>query len=269
MTLPTKAAALTIMVAALTACGQQDPEPAAPTPDVTCAKEHGMKLGVPFVRVCAPSRDDAVWVAAAPLPCSAGEHETMTCPFATPLMVSPESPTMAARRVMVTDAVSAHRTCAMRFGGRLPTPDERRELRRTQGLAAVVASALEGGVVRLDELDEWTAVGACDNPSAPGPDCRYERFPGGSAADFSWASMLRCDAAAATRGDEATTALGGSCAPNAPCVVQSPWMSSASAESRAHRLDCAAPPAAPEHPAARADVAAFRCILPRAALTPE
>ena len=236
----------------------------------TCAETRGDKLGVPFVRVCRPLSPDAWWVAATPLPCSDGAHELLECPTATSLMVEPATgPALSPRSALVTDAVSAYRTCAMRFGGRLPTAGERRHLATTQGLAAFVATAAADGTTQLAPLDEWTADGDCGNPSKPGADCRFARFPGARAATRDWGAMLRCEASVAPTEASLADAVGldGSCRAGAPCLVRSPWFLSVDAPLRLHAIQCTPLAATPPHPAPRADVAAFRCVLPEAAVT--
>lgn len=261
-------------------CGAEKPSPAvgadaAATAEAgtagACSTERGVKVGVTFVHICAPLAPDAVWIAATPLPCSAGEHETLECPLTTSLLVAPAVPLagLSPASALRTDAVSAYRTCQMRFGGRLPTPAERDELRRLQGMTAVVATAEADGRVRFDEVDEWTASGDCGNPSRPGPDCRFERSPGTPAPPVEWSALRRCVAEPArAAGDAAAVAIGERCPADGPCLVRSPWFPRADAIPLAHALSCAAPAAATPHPERRPDVAAFRCVLPRGALTP-
>jgi len=250
------------------------PDASAPDPGkpgAACSTERGHKVGVPFIRICQPLAPDAVWIAAMPHHCSPGDHGTLECPMTTSLLVEPDVPLslIPPNTALLTDATTAHRTCTMRFGGRLPTPAERRELRRTQGLFAVIATAETDGRIRLDELDEWTQSGDCGNPSKPGADCRFERSPGAGAPAIDWPALRRCQARAArpARLDPAI-APGGRCPADGACLLRSPWFPKADAEPLAHELACAPLDAALEHPEPRPDVAAFRCVLPRGALTP-
>lgn len=251
--------------------GIADTAVAATDDGEACPTESGQKLGVPFVRICAPLSADAVWIAATPLPCSAGDHETLECPIATSLLVAPNVPTdlLAPRTALLTDGFAAHRLCAMRFGGRLPTPEERRELRRQQGMSSVRATAEADGTIRIDELDEWTASGDCGNPSLPGSDCRFERFPGAAAPAIDWAAMQRCEASAPRQADGAVVSIGGRCPAGVECLLQSPWFLKADSAPLTHALACAPLERPLQHPAPRADVAAFRCVLPRGALAPD
>lgn len=276
------ASSLSVVITALLglgACGPDKPPPEAPLQDAesamtdrsVCSTERASKVGITFVHICAPLAPDAFWIAATPLHCSPGEHATLECPLATSLLVEPDVPLTLLPPVtaLLTDAVTAHRTCAMRFGGRLPTPAERRELRRTQGLTALIATAETDGRVRLDELDEWTASGDCDNPSKPGAGCRFERFPGAAAPPIEWPAMRRCVARAARPGRlEPAISIGGHCPVDGACRVRSPWFPTPEAEPLVHELACAPLTDPLPHPEPRPDVAAFRCVLPRGALTP-
>lgn len=238
---------------------------------LTPGPDYGEKLGVPFVRIGAPSGPDAYWVAAAPLPCSAGEHDEVECPLTTSILDEPRGrPPLGVRTALVTDAVSAYRTCALRFGGRLPTPDERRELARTQGLVTILASTTSSGALLVDAIDEWTAEGDdCGNPSKPGGGCRFGRFPAGGAGPDVWASMQACEStpAPAPGPDDDVIPIGGTCAHPTECFVRSPWFPGLEATPRFHRLRCRPLGTPPPRPPARPDVAAFRCILPASALT--
>lgn len=270
---PTRSSAVAFVVLALlSGCGDDEltgvviARPAAGSP---CPSEHGEKLGVPFVRVCGGG-GDAYWIGAALLPCSAGEHETVECPIATPLVADPPLPVaMRPRAVMLVEMAVAYRTCALRFGGRLPTTDELDRARRVQGLATLVASDTADGATRLADLREWTADGTCTNPSLPGPTCIFARHPpAGGSASFDWATLRSCTVTPADPEARGLLALGDTCRHGgADCMLASPLVSPGAAP-RALVVHCASLEAPSVHPAARPDVAGARCVLPRDALTP-
>jgi hypothetical protein len=194
-----------------------------------CAPRSGERLGVRFVEVCAshtsafadadahaPEALPAVWIAATPLPCSAGRHETVGCDTVTALEASPaagrgKNEPLAA---LVVEAELAHRICTLRFGGRLPTPLEREQARRLLGLASLRVRA-DAGAARLhfDDLPEWVAEGDCAaEPARAGPSCRIRPFPPVTA----WPSdaegeRLACVAEPAGP-DAGAVAIGGACA---------------------------------------------------------
>jgi hypothetical protein len=166
-------------------------EPSTPP----CVPRVGEKLGVRFVEVCASHTAafgdaeahaeealPAFWLAATPLPCSAGGHETVACEPVTALEASPLEGKGKNRPLdaLVVDAAVAHRTCTLRFGGRLPTPLEREQARRVLGLASLRVREVPGpfAALRLDDLPEWVAEGDCAaTPAKPGPGCRITPFP--------------------------------------------------------------------------------------------
>lgn len=237
-------------------------------PEAPCPTELAEKLGIPFVRVCGEASEDAYWIAASPLHCSAGEHETLECPLVTPWISEPEltPERRAPRRVLRVPANEAHRTCAMRFGGRLPTPEELRTARSRQGLATLVASEEAGGL-RLGELEEWTAHGDCGNPSLPGPRCLFERRPATSdSTRFTWETLRACELGRAQVASSPREALGSLCpGANDVCFFRSPHEPHPDSPPEFLAARCAAPEAPLTHPAPRPDVAAFRCVLPKAA----
>ena len=259
-------------------------------PPAPCAPRIAEKLGVRFVEVCAvntadfpdaPAHDEgalpAFWIAAVPLPCTAGEHETVECETVTALEASPLASRHKNRPVeaMLVDAVTAHRTCTLRFGGRLPTPLEREQARHVLGLASLLVRDGPDPARRiwLDDLPEWVAEGDClTSPSKPGPGCRIAQFPPVMSRPLREGdSRLACGARPA--GLEAPVVpIGAACAERpAQGGVRSPDCAVAfpgGAPDARFELACRAAPldarAAAAHP--RAEHAAFRCVVLQLAL---
>jgi hypothetical protein len=250
-----------------------------------CVPRVGEKLGVRFVEVCASHTarfgdaeahaDEALpafRIAATPLPCSAGQHETVACEPVTSLEVSPV-PGKGKNRfldALVVDATVAHRTCTLRFGGRLPTPLEREQARRVLGLVSLRVREVPGpfAQVRLDDLPEWVAEGDCaKTPAKPGPGCRITPFPPVDARPRAADDvLLACIAEPA--GPYATGVPIGSECLERPLEgdLRSPGCALRMPDSDARfELGCVAV----ERPAAQRpapDQAAFRCVLPEHAL---
>lgn len=270
--------ALALWLAAA-AAGAQAPE--APP----CVPRVGEKLGVRFVEVCASHTAafgdaeahaeealPAFWIAATPLPCSAGEHETGACEPVTALEVSPREGKGKNRPLdaLVVDAVVAHRACTLRFGGRLPTPLEREQARRVLGLASLRVREVPGpfAKLRLDDLPEWVAEGDCAaTPAKPGPGCRITPFPPVEARPRAADDvLLACVAEPA--GPHATGVPIGSECVERPSEggVRSPACALSVPDGKAlFVLGCEAV----ERPSAQRpapDQAAFRCVLPERAL---
>jgi len=258
--------------------------------DTPCTPRVGEKLGLRFVEVCASSsaavlgvapEDDrplpAFWIAAAPIPCSAGAHETLDCPTVTALEASPvpsrfkNQPVQAA----VIDAQTAHRLCTLRFGGRLPTAAEREQARHVLGLVSLAVSELPEprGSIALDELPEWTADGDCaSSPSTLAAGCRVSQLPPILSRHRPENDrLLSCEATTADPSLERVP-VGGAC-PGAArdgerirpsCAVRVPHPGF----DTTFALLCRRPPAAPRGTVAGpapAD-AAFRCVLPEHAI---
>jgi hypothetical protein len=249
----------------------------APDPDVTavsallagatdCAPELRHTHGVAFVRLC-PSRD--LWISATPVGCSAGEHATVRCPVATPLLAEPER-SFEPRAVAVVERESAHRLCAYGFGGRLPSRDERRRARLAQGMATLLASDTSRDGLFLGEVPEWTEDGACSDPAGPGPGCAVDKHPSwfrrGDA--IPWDSLRACEATllVGSPGLAAGIALGDHCA-DGDCTLRSPL--AARPGHPRPLLDLVCKPAGlggKPHPKGEADVAAVRCVVPASVL---
>jgi hypothetical protein len=95
----------------------------------------------------------------------------------------------------VIDAAFAHRTCMLRFGGRLPTAIERAQAHDALGLETVVVT--EGSDHRdFRRLAEWVTERPCLDPSTLGA-CTPEAFPTGASAVVDWAQLRSCDASPA------------------------------------------------------------------------
>lgn len=255
-----------------------------------CAPRIGEKLGVPFVEVCAsrasevlgedPGRDrvlPSLWIAAVPLACAGGRHEALDCPTVTALEASPVGSRFRNRplRAAVVDAATAHRLCTLRFGGRLPTPEEREQARHVLGLVSLLVreDGARGDRVLFDELPEWVAASECAAmPSSLAPDCRVSLSPPviprprrrGDA-------LLACDAELADFGAEPSVPIGGGCEAEllanarrprcAPLVPHAAYPARFTLRCRAALLepgDAARQPSASE--------AAFRCVVPESAL---
>lgn len=271
-----KLAALVVCVVAVAggAVRAQSPERKPCTPRV------GEKLGVRFVEVCAsdtaefadaeahePQALPPFWIAAVPIPCSLGGHDTMACEPVTALEASPV-PGRGKNRALdalVVDATTAHRVCTLRFGGRLPTPLEREQARQGLGLASLRVREAPGdyAVLWLDDLPEWVAEGDCAAaPAQPGPGCRITQFPPIAARPRRPGERLLACIAEPARAGAQRTAIGGECnerpaeggvrSPN--CAVGVPGVAIA------FELGCeeeARSAAADPRP----DQAAFRCVV--------
>jgi hypothetical protein len=247
-----------------------------------CVPRIGEKLGVPFVEVCAthtsafadasahtPAALPAFWIAATPLPCSAGAHETVACEPVTALEASPRAHPGRNESLgaLMISAEVAHRTCALRFGGRLPTPLEQEQARRVLGLASLRVRE-EGNRLHVDDLPEWVAEGDCiASPSKPGPGCRIRMSPPISWQPRSEADVLLVCAAEPAAAGTATVRTGATCDQVADddgtrrpdCAVQV-----ADSDAR-FALRCHTPERKrAQHPAP--DAAAFRCVLAEQAL---
>jgi hypothetical protein len=148
--------------ALLAALVRAEPAPAGSS----CRPEATEHRGARFVKVC----EAGFFISAAPLACTAGESKD--CDPVTALETSPLDGAGKNRHVdaRVTDAKTAARLCETRFGGRLPTREEREQARRTLGLVSLQVREESGPFarLRLDEMPEWVAEGE-----------RTGRFPAG------------------------------------------------------------------------------------------
>lgn len=248
-----------------------------------CARRTGEKLGVPFVQVCAgdlgvPNVAFApFWISAVPVGCSAGEHETVSCPdvlaIAHPARGDSQPPGAVPRRIAaVIDAEVAHRICTMRFAGRLPTREERARAADALGLATVVVVA--GGEApssfAFRPLSEWVTETACDTPSLLEPRCRPGAFPAGSAPELPWPRLASCEARPRSAEGAVAVYPGGTCPAPAwdwasetlPCALRAPVGPALPAPTTVLSVSCRKPAEGARHPAPAAGIAAFRCVLP-------
>jgi hypothetical protein len=273
--------ALTLLVALGAVLGAARAAEADPVP---CVPRVGEKLGVRFVEVCASTtaafgdaaaHDEAAlpafWIAATPLPCSAGSHETVACETATALEGSPLAGKGKNRPLaaLAVEAAVAHRTCALRFGGRLPTPLEREHARRTLGLASLRVREVPGPFAKLwlDDLPEWVEEGDCAaSPSAPGPGCRVTPFPPVEARPRAPGDVLLACVAEPADPRARGIPLGGECIERpSEHGVRSPDCALFVPDSDARfELLCAAAELGARAPTP--EQAAFRCVLPESAL---
>jgi hypothetical protein len=283
------------MVIVVTACDRPPPRVDVVKDDIAmtttdgpappCLPALAEKIGVPFIRVCPRATIDSsastrsFWISAIPLGCSAGEHGTLACPPVTSLLQPPrELPDFKApspRLAAVVDAYTAHKTCTMRFAGRLPTRAERAQARAALGLASVVVSEPGAGRARrIREISEWVTARPCGQPTALGPECKEDRYPTGSISAVSWSMLARCSAHPVASSSFPPIELGGECAATRdagaawtlPCFVRGlafATIGGAPSTATGFELSCEPPNEAAEHPSqARPDLAAFRCVLP-------
>lgn len=244
-----------------------------------CAWRTGEKLGVGFAEICtAPSAPKGLlewspaevapfWMSAAPLPCSRGSRGTFDCPVATSILTarSRAKDALRPRSVTLVDGKTAYGVCGMRFGGRLPTRAER-ELARYAASVTTLVSIKEPGEAepRIGELPEWTQVGECTNPSQPDEGCRLVIYPPVLTWERGEQRVLQ-----ACRASFAPAWLGTAVQPGAPCVGGTCTVRILPAlRPEAFQLTCRpsriAAKEAPAEP--RAEVAAFRCVVPESAL---
>lgn len=187
----------------LSACREPSAPAKAPPAPVAQPLPHGQsplpqKLGLQFLPM--EEEDGGLqWLASSPIRCSAGEHDLVRCLTITPLAsdgrLQPDGG-IASVGVVAADADTAHRLCAQRFGGRLPTPAQRARLGALHGLSSllVVQTSSPAERFRYLELPEWTEEGSCDNPVRPGEGCAVTLFPSDSAAEAMRAGELSCTA---------------------------------------------------------------------------
>jgi hypothetical protein len=256
-----------------------------------CDRRTTERLGIPFVKVCpqdlgsAGATFEPFWIAAAPLGCSAGEHETLRCPNVValehPAVEESRAPrALHARLAAVIDPNVAQSVCYMRFAGRLPTREERARAEAAMGLASVMvvqAGALgDAAPAHFDfvTLSEWVTDAPCETPNAG--KCAPAQFPSGPRAPIPWGSIATCDATPlAPDAGAVLLGVGESCpaagfgwaqggASTLPCAVRSV---SARPAVLGFSLSCRAPPPGARHPDDDiATAAAFRCVVPEVAI---
>lgn len=219
-----------------------------------CSNETRERGGTRFVRLC-PSRD--LWIATVPLACSPGEHASVRCPTATPLLFVPDL-RVGARAVAVVEREVAHRVCAYAFGGRLPTRAERQRARTVRGMATLLASDTTREGTFLGEVPEWTEDGECSSPTRPSPACLGDKHPTwfrrGDA--IAWNALRRCEVEEVAPWSAVDVRLGEHC-PGDKCILHAPMPLGRAARAS---LRCT-PSVSAIHPDGVADVAAIRCVV--------
>ncbi|MCC6215695.1 MAG: hypothetical protein IT376_12595 [Polyangiaceae bacterium] len=277
--------------AALAGCRGAERVEAGPAPSASAGPAHTAadcdprvteKLGVPFSKLCSPDLPGLgvdfapFWIAAQPLSCSAGEHETIRCPDVTPLNQPAPGETRAplpapSTLAAVVEANLAQSWCYMRFAGRLPTREERVRAELALGLTAVTVTHSGSDPLHfgLGRIAEWVTEEPCDAPTVS--KCRVGMHPSGERSAIPWDGLVAC-AATPLVADAGLplVALGESCpAPGLelgvgpsrlPCGIRS-------AAERAllpgFALDCRAVPPGGRHPPDEpATTAAVRCVMP-------
>ena len=251
-----------------------------------CARRTTERIGIPFVKVCPQDLGfpgaafEPFWIAAAPLGCSAGEHETLQCPsviaLAHPAAGDSRAPSpLHGRLAAVVEADVAQSVCYMRFAGRLPTRAERSRAETAMGLASVVV-AQRGTPPHFEffGLSEWVTDSACETPTVDR--CTPAYHPAGPREPIPWGAIASCDASPLspeTRAGAVLLGLGESCpapdfawGPGAtllPCALRSPAPRPSTV---GFTLSCKAPERAPHANAPVTTTAAFRCVVPEVAL---
>lgn len=255
--------------------------PSATANAPSCTPRTAEKLGFPFVRICPPGRP-GFWINAAPMGCSAGEHDTIHCPWVTavahPIGANP-APLRSAMAAVV-DKESASRLCYFRMGGHLASRDERTAARAVMGLATVLVteSESETGRFRFDEVPEWVfeeSGDACEN-GLPAETCHFGWYPTSARSPaIPWDAVRECDArfVAQQPGGVARSRIGEACpsSPLAfdggdraalPCALASPSDGSPAA----FLLACSGPHPRVHPKTEDKDTAAYRCVIPESAL---
>lgn len=267
-------ATATATAIAIVGCDAPSPE-RAPTPaPAPCERAYGDKLGVPFVRVC-PVFDGAVsasfWIAAAPIGCTAGEHETIQCPPIVALGPLRRGATgIEPRTAQLINAEQAHRTCTLRFGGRLPTVAERAQATDAVGLATLLVTDDDAPnpTRHLDAIPEWTTAAPCLSPSTLAATCTAMQFPSDVTAIVAWQRARACRATPTQTDGVLVIGPQESCPVKPPpggppCAVMASKMATT-----AFALDCRPLRDAERiHPETTVELAAFRCVVPEGALT--
>jgi hypothetical protein len=213
-----------------------------------CEAREIERAGVRFLSVCPAGFS----LSAAPVTCAAGEAP---CEPVTPLEASAFASPAKNHSVeaLLTDAASAARICAQRYGGRLPTPLEREAARLAFGLASLRVREEPGEFerLRLHAQPEWVSENghASHYPSVATPP-----LPGGDV-------LLACVAEPAMPRAHAVP-IGESCLQRpVEAGVRSPDCAVVVPGTHA-RFELGCDPERTVRSHARADAAAFRCLLP-------
>jgi len=232
----------------------------------------GEKLGVPFVRVCPADLPGVItapfWIAAAPVGCSGGEHGTVACPPVIALEAGRD--VLESRTAQQIEAAHAHRTCALRFGGRLPTTTERAQAEEALGLGTVLVTQAADRSLRLRSLAEWTTATPCTDPSTVSVACRPSTYPASATREIAWAELRSCRAIAAQAQGALVVEPDEECPPAnvtlPPCLLG--IRATGTTPDRAFAITCRALAAdETRHPETPSDrLAAFRCVVPEGTL---
>jgi hypothetical protein len=225
-----------------------------------CSGSAMEKLGVRFVRLCESDRVDGGWIATTPLSCSRGAHGTIPCPIATPIVRDGRAVSAVPGSYMLSDAETAHRVCAMRFGGRLATAAELRELRARLDAAVVMAHRSNEGAIAFDELPEWVGEGTCSHPTLPEADCKFEMKPATRLVrTLPWRTLHACELEPEASGN-APAWLGRTCSEVSDCRVARTWRGGAGRD--VWRARCRPQDIEGDYPMVDREVALVRCVVP-------
>ena len=264
-----------LVVLLTTACDRPEPPGARSPPisDVACKRAWGEKLGVPFVRLCPADLPGVIttpmWIAAAPIGCTGGEHETVPCPDVVVLGPTAEPGSRSARTVQLIAAAHAHRTCSLRFGGRLASAAERAQaLAAADLLVVAVTAAPDNGATGLvtHPIPEWVTPQPCTSPAMVEAACAPTTFPSGASLALPWSRLVQCEAAPVSAAGALRIRPGEACPPpvpdGPPCLLTGERPGA-----EALRLTCQAAPSPELALAATTEPrAAFRCVVPEATL---
>ncbi len=260
-------------------------EPPTEQTNAGCRLRVAEKLGVRFVELCDPEGQTSLWISAAPMPCSEGQHETLECPKVVLLSRLPGMEPLISRNVAMVDAITAHRLCALRFAGRVATPAQRDRAAATLGLSAVAVTEKTGSATEfhIGPVPEWTSDGECVNPSLPGTDCRFTRQPEEVPLRAPIPRILDCDARSAGGGEHSPSMEVETTCPAPGWDWQAegePWRKLpcgfrliASARKKdgsdVFEFHCRIPTGEPRRASAASapPTAAFRCVVPEWSLT--
>ncbi len=261
---------------------QPSAEPSGQASPPACSPRATERLGVPFSKLCEEdlpmggARFAPVWIAAQPLACSGGGEGTMRCPPVTPLRHPAAREQRPAERLgsvsaAVIEADAAQSWCFMRFGGRLPTRQERARAELVFGMtsALLTRSSEEPPSLELSPLAEWVTEEPCETPLAT--QCRPGLYPSGDRELLHRERLVACDAVPVAPSSELTwLSLGDACPltglgltpalTTLPCGVRSAAEGPAAPSFGLACRAVSAPPNAP--PDAPATTAAVRCVMP-------
>lgn len=254
----------------------------SPTPE-PCRVRTAEKLGFPFVHVC-PTDGPGYWINATPIPCSAGEHESIRCPTVVAVShpVAADPAPLPSTTAGMVDADTAARLCYFRMGGHLASRRERSRARDAMGLASIVVTESDApeGRFRFSELPEWVfeEEGAdCEN-GLPAETCHYGLFPSGvPSTAVAWDALRECSAAyVATKpdglgrvhvGERCPGSALGDAGADLGCALASLAVDPHGTPSAAtFRLHCATKPIGAHAKAVDESTAAYRCVVPENAL---